>query len=136
MLLCWTIGRGWAYILPVLRLRPESLSRVGVVLMALAFTELLVQYEQFLRVEKNLAPKTRRAYLYDLERFQDFLKKIHGRSPALPKITPQSIRDYLNKLQMERGYKSSTLARTIASIRIFFEFCVMRQEIDTSPAAI
>ncbi len=104
--------------------------------MALAFHELLSQYEQFLRVEKNLAEKTRRAYLYDLTRMEEFLVHLYGRLPAADKITPDAIREYLNHLQVERGYKSTTLARTIASIRIFFEFCVMRGEIETSPAAV
>ena len=104
--------------------------------MALAFHELLIQYEQFLRVEKNLAEKTRRAYLYDLSRFQEFLIHLFGRLPAMGKITADSIREYLNHLQVERAYKSTTLARTIASIRIFFEFCVMRGELEVSPATL
>lgn len=102
--------------------------------MALAYAELLSQYEQFLRVEKNLAEKTRKAYLYDLERFQEHLIKLLGRMPPVRDIKPDLIREYLNYLQLERGYKSTTLARTIASIRIFMEFCVMRGELEVSPA--
>lgn len=103
--------------------------------MALAFSELLVQYEQFLRVEKNLAEKTRKAYLYDLERFQEYLIHLMGRMPSVGAVKPEAIREYLNHLQVDRGYKSTTLGRTIASIRIFFEFCVMRGELAVSPAA-
>ncbi len=103
--------------------------------MALAFHEILSQYEQFLRVEKNLSEKTRKAYLYDLTRFQEFLIHLMGKTPELAKVTPDAIREYLNHLQMERNYRSTTLSRTIASIRIFFEFCVMRQWIEVSPAA-
>lgn len=103
--------------------------------MALAFHELLVQYEQFLRVEKNLAEKTRRAYLYDLERFQEYLIHLYGRMPPMRQIKPEAVREYLNYLQVERAYKSTTLARTIASIRIFFDFCILREELDVSPAA-
>jgi integrase/recombinase XerC len=104
--------------------------------MALAFHDLLTQYEQFLRVEKGLSEKTRRAYLYDLTRFQDFLVQLNGRTPAIAKITTQSIREYLNHLQLELAYKSTTLARTIASIRKFFEFCVDRGEVEASPASV
>lgn len=103
--------------------------------MALAFSELLIQYEQFLRVEKNLAEKTRRAYLYDLERFQEYLIHLTGKMPSVGSIKADHIREYLNYLQVERGYKSTTLGRTIASIRIFFEFCVMREVLTVSPAA-
>ncbi|MBI1784421.1 tyrosine-type recombinase/integrase [Candidatus Sumerlaeota bacterium] len=103
--------------------------------MALAFHEILAQYEQFLRVEKNLSEKTRRAYLYDLTRFQEFLIHLFGKTPEIARVTPDSIREYLNHLQVERSYRSTTLSRTIASIRIFFEFCVMRGWIGASPAA-
>ncbi len=103
--------------------------------MALAFSEILVQYEQFLRVEKNLAEKTRKAYLYDLERFQEYLIHLTGRMPSIASINADQIREYLNYLQVDRGYKSATLGRTIASIRIFFEFCVMREQLTVSPAA-
>lgn len=103
--------------------------------MALAFHEILSHYEQFLRVEKNLSEKTRRAYLYDLTRFQEFLIHLHGKMPDVAKIPAESIREYLNHLQLDRNYKSTTLSRTIASIRIFFEFCVMREWITVSPAA-
>lgn len=103
--------------------------------MALAFSELLVQYEQFLRVEKNLAEKTRRAYLYDLTRFQEHLIHLTGRMPSVTSVKPEQIREYLNHLQVDRGYKSTTLGRTIASIRIFFDFCVMREQLIASPAA-
>lgn len=103
--------------------------------MAPAFSELLVQYEQFLRVEKNLAEKTRRAYLYDLTRFQEYIIHLTGRMPQISSIKAEQIRDYLNHLQVDRGYKSTTLGRTIASIRIFFDFCVMREQLQVSPAS-
>lgn len=104
--------------------------------MALAYHELLAEYEQFLRVEKNLAQKTRRAYLYDLGRFGEYLVRRHGRMPRVARIATEDIRHYLNHLQLELAYKSATLARTIASLRQFFAFCVMREQIESSPAAI
>ncbi len=104
--------------------------------MALTYRQLLSEYEQFIRVEKNLAIKTREAYLYDLGRFETWVIEQHARMPAAGKITTPMIREYLNHVQLDLGYKSSTMARTIASLRKFFEFCVMREEIEKSPAAI
>lgn len=103
--------------------------------MALAFTTLLDDFEQYLRVEKNLADKTRTAYLYDLNRFRGFMLGFRGTMPPVDKITAADIREYLNYLQVEKRYKSTTMARVIASIRIFFEFCVMREFLEMSPAA-
>lgn len=102
--------------------------------MAAQFHELLNQFEQFLRVERNLSEKTRKAYLYDLSRFQEFVVLLHGRMPKLGEIKADAIREYLNHLQLERGYKSTTLARVISSIRCFFEFAVDREAIEGSPA--
>ncbi len=103
--------------------------------MATKYLDLLNQFEQFLRVERNLAERTRRAYLYDLTRFQEFLVVLHGRMPSLDGINTEAIRGYLNHLQSELSYKSTTLARTIASIRAFFDFAVTRGELKGSPAA-
>ena len=103
--------------------------------MATGFLDTLREFEQFLRVERNLAERTRRAYLYDLTRLQEHLVVLHGRTPALDTIHPEAIREYLNHLQVERGYKSTTLARVISSIRGFFEFAVDRNILKVSPAA-
>jgi integrase/recombinase XerC len=99
------------------------------------YHELLNQFEQYVRVERNLSDRTRKAYLYDLNRFQEFLVVLHGRMPALKAIDSEAIREYLNHLQLERRYKSTTLARVISSLKHFFEFAVERGEIGASPAA-
>lgn len=103
--------------------------------MPLNYYQLQTQFEQYLRVERNLADRTRNAYLYDLTRFQEFLVTLHGRVPALKAIDVAAVREYLNHLQLDRGYKSATLARVIASLKHFFEFAVERNELDASPAA-
>lgn len=103
--------------------------------MPTSYPLLLNQFEQYLRVERNLSQRTRTAYLYDLTRFQEFLITLHGRTPRLAQIDTESIREYLNYLQMDRGYKSTTLARVISSIKGFFDFALERGEIEVSPAA-
>ena len=100
------------------------------------FSEALYDFEAFLDVEKNLSPRTRKAYVYDLERFIDAWIKRHGDAPPnLDEIVMDDIKAYLESLRMNRDYKSTTLSRTIASIRVFFEFCVMRGFVESSPAA-
>lgn len=98
------------------------------------FSEALYNFEAFLDVEKNLAVRTRRAYVYDLERFVESLMRRHGANPTLDKITVEDIKFYLEHLRMDRDYKSTTMSRNIASIRIFFEFCVLQEYIESSPA--
>lgn len=153
--------------------------------MAQAFVDQLNQYEQYLRVEKNLSEKTRKAYLYDLNRFaahlgaasgsedagetpkakarsgakadaaegategkkraksakaeaeeaRERLARLVAAAPPPAKVSADHIREYLNHLQSDRGLRGATLARTIASIRIFFDFLVRRGLIEASPAA-
>lgn len=102
---------------------------------ATKFSKALYEFEAFLEVEKNLSPLTRRAYVYDLERFADAYIRRHGSNPILQKISTEDIKRYLEHLRMDKDYKSTTLSRSIASIRIFFEFCVMQGLLETSPAA-
>jgi len=99
------------------------------------FSRVLYDFESFLAVERNLSPGTRRAYVYDVERFSEFLIQKSGRMPALSAITADDIRSYLEHLQEKRRLKSTTLSRTISSIRRFFDFCVDRGYLATSPAA-
>lgn len=103
--------------------------------MGVSYLEFLSQFEQFLRVERNLAARTRKAYQYDLMRFYEFLVVLHGKMPSLASISVEAIREYLNHLQVELSYKSTTLARVISSIRAFFDFAVTRGQLEASPAA-
>jgi site-specific recombinase XerD len=99
------------------------------------FHDALNEFDVFLRVEKNLSERTRKAYQYDLRRFGDFLASVRKRTPNVDEIRAEDIREYLQRLQMGRHYKSTTLSRVIASIRVFFEFCVRRGLLEASPAA-
>jgi len=100
---------------------------------ATKFFRALCDFEAYLDVEKNLSPRTRRAYVYDLERFMSFWTKRHGGSPLVRQVSTKSVKEYLEYLRMDLHYKSTTLSRTIASLRVFFEFCVIQGLLKTSP---
>jgi integrase/recombinase XerC len=102
--------------------------------MQLMFSEKMQEFDVYLRVERNLSPATRTAYQYDLQKFKEFLIRGTGREPSVAGVTTQHIKEYLGVLQTQRGYKSTTLSRTIASIRVFFEYCVRQEYISASPA--
>lgn len=94
------------------------------------------RFESHLRVEKNLSPKSRNAYLYDLRRFRDFIGETRGFDGGLPlkAVETEDVREYIHYLREERGYRATTLARTISSIRTFFDFCIKMEYLDASPA--
>lgn len=98
------------------------------------FSTALYNYEAFLDVEKNLSPRTRKAYVYDLERFADFLIAHGGASKGVGDIAIDDIKRYLEHLRLDRGLKSTTMSRTLSSIRAFFEFSVLQGYIEQSPA--
>lgn len=99
------------------------------------FSKILYDFESYLAVERNLSPGTRRAYVYDIDRFAEHLIIKYSKMPPLSAITTDDIRAYLESLSEKRNLKSTTLARTISSLRRFFDFCVERDYITVSPAA-
>lgn len=102
--------------------------------MSLLFSEKMLEFDRYLEVERNLSPATRQAYQFDLQKFKEYLIRMHGGEPAVNKVTTQQIKSYLGHLQTEHRYKSTTLSRTIASIRVFFEYCVQQKHVEASPA--
>ena len=102
--------------------------------MAVSFSKILYDFEAFLDVQKNLSPKTREAYIYDLERFSDFLTNQFGKVPSPNNIEKKDLVNYLEHIQMQRKLKSTTMSRTLASIRVFFEYCASEDLIRENPA--
>lgn len=103
--------------------------------MSLLLSAAMAQFDRYLQVERNLSPATREAYQFDLQKFKEYLIRTKGSEPAVDAIQTDSIKDYLHYLQSTRGYKSTTLSRVIASIRVLFEFTVMNGMVESSPAA-
>ena len=90
--------------------------------MTRSLPEAVEAYLRYLRVERNLSPRTIRAYQYDLDKFRIFLEQHFRMLPTLPRINTEDIREYLSKLQTERNYRSTSLARRISSLRAFFRY--------------
>lgn len=104
--------------------------------MSCLLTEAMSQFDQHLRVERNLSPSTREAYQFDLRKFAEYLANSKETEHLLfTVITTESIKEYLNYLQTHRQYKSTTLSRVIASIRVLCEFGVSQGLIENNPAA-
>ncbi|HMZ51052.1 MAG TPA: tyrosine recombinase XerC, partial [Candidatus Sumerlaeota bacterium] len=106
--------------------------------MAHLFVDSLKRFETWLRVEKNLSPKTRDAYVYDLNRFAEFtarLQKTTQEGLCVEAVTTEEIREYIRYLREDLDYRATTLARTLSSIRVFFDFCVEQQGLGATPCA-
>ncbi|MDK2972428.1 MAG: integrase/recombinase XerD [Candidatus Sumerlaeota bacterium] len=92
-------------------------------------------YATWLRVERNLAPRTRKAYGYDLTRFQDWLKETQAKDRIpLRSITAGHLHAYLTTMKDTQGCQAATLGRIVASLRGFFRYCIEEKWLEEDPA--
>lgn len=93
-------------------------------------------YATWLRVERNLAPRTRKAYVEDLQRFERWLAETLGREePTLDDVLADHLRNYLAHLRGDRSCKATTIGRQVSSLRGFFAFCTREGHLARDPAA-
>lgn len=100
---------------------------------SLYISELIPEFLKFMKVERNLSDRTITEYKLDLKRFTEHMIRTSGKELRLEKISATCIRDYLSYLQLDKGLKTSSLRRNIASIKSFFDFCVLREYLEQSP---
>ncbi len=99
------------------------------------FHHAVESFATWLRVERNLSPRTRDAYAFDLGAFGGWLVEVLASDPIpLPAIRRDHIEEYVAYLRNERGHASSTLNRTLSCLRTFFRFCAEEKYIERNPA--
>lgn len=87
-------------------------------------TNELIQYEAYLRVEKNYSEYTISSYIKDICDFELFLKEeLFG---TLTTIRKGNISRYYLSYLATRGYKRRTIARKISSLRGFYQFLIKK----------
>lgn len=99
--------------------------------------ELLKQYAEYLRHERDASVHTLKNYLADLYQFREYLKKknpqiVDGGKAALVKIDQNIIRGYLSTLFGKNN--PASIARKLASLRSFFKYWVHRGTLSVNPA--
>ncbi|HJP18935.1 MAG TPA: site-specific tyrosine recombinase XerD [Nitrospinota bacterium] len=94
------------------------------------FDLLLDEFINYLIIEKRLADNTVESYQRDILRFLDFVssKEIQN----IKQIKIDTIRSHLKKL-MESDLSSVTLARHLASIRVFYRFLTNEKKLEEDP---
>lgn len=97
--------------------------------------ELLKQFFQHLRYERNVSPHTLRNYLSDLEQFRDYLLA-KGKVADIPvsEIDHLTIREWMASLHGD--HKKTSVARKLASLRTFFQFLVREGIQENNPAKL
>ncbi len=90
------------------------------------------QFLAFLKHEKNASLHTIACYKRDLLQLAGYLEE---RKVVLRGIDNVILRGFLAKLQ-ENQNKKSTVARKLAAIRSFFQFCIKKKWLEDNPAKI
>jgi integrase/recombinase XerC len=90
------------------------------------------RYSQHLAVERSVSPRTRDAYVGDLEQLARFLEE-SGRGRDVTALDVRALRAYLARMHGAR--EPSTTARKLAAIRAFCRFLVKRGALPRDPAA-
>src|SRR5271166_3639060 len=89
----------------------------------------------YLRSVKNSSPHTILNYGRDLEQFITFLSPPALEPPPLSEITHHLIREFVGHLH-ENGLEKSSIARKLAALRSFFNFCVREGLLKENPARL
>ncbi|MFQ5847795.1 MAG: tyrosine recombinase XerC [Candidatus Methylomirabilales bacterium] len=98
---------------------------------------LVDQYLRELEVEES-SSHTVRNYRIDLAQFLGFLLQVYPdvpRETLLTRIDPLTVRAFMASLR-NRGLAPGTLARKVAALRSFFQFCCRRGLLGWNPAAL
>ena len=91
-------------------------------------------FETFLTLERGLGTNTVQAYLTDLRGFADFCESINVTD--MNRINREIILDFLGDRQDNHGELSTTLARKLISIKLFFRFLLQESVISENPTEI
>jgi len=102
--------------------------------------ELLSQFHDHLRYERNVSEHTLRNYQSDLEQFHDYLAPADPQTgkrnePAIQQIDHLTIREWLATLHSAQKKKTS-VARKLAALRTFFQFLVREGVVEMNPAKL
>ncbi len=92
----------------------------------------LSQFLTYLKHEKNASPHTIACYKRDLLQLESYLEE---RKVKLREIDNVVLRGFMARLQ-EKGNKKSTVARKLAAIRSFLQFCMKKKWLEDNPAKI
>lgn len=90
----------------------------------------LSQFLDYLRYEKNASSHTISSYRIDLTQFAKYLEE---RREKLKEIDNIFLRGFLAELH-EKKLKKTTVARKLASIRSFLQFCLRKNWLEDNPA--
>lgn len=89
----------------------------------------LQAYEDYLVKEKNYSPLTVRAYLDDINSFQDYLNQ---QSISLEEVVYSNIRNWIVVL-IEQNISTTSVNRKVSALKSFYKFLLKVKQISVNP---
>ncbi len=86
-------------------------------------------FENFLKLERNLSVNTIKSYRSDLKKFEFYLSKTSVKKLSF--IGPEIVREFL--YEQSKRVSVKTQGRIISTLKIFFNFLVLEKLINDSP---
>lgn len=93
-------------------------------------SELLLAYEDFLKIEKRASVNTVSSYLRDVNQFA---AAMDGKGVELTQVVTQDVEDYANSL-IKHGKSPATVTRSVASIKSFYTCLIGKGYVGQNPA--
>lgn len=91
---------------------------------------MIINFKNYLRIERNLSKNTITSYLYDLQKLNTFIKENNFSSnPA--KIKESVLKEFIYKISNE--IKPSSQARIISGIKRFFDYLIVENILTENP---
>ncbi len=97
------------------------------------WTEISRGYRTHMRLEKHLSDNTIESYMRDLAQFAHYILRMYDVPPK--KVEPKMISNYMSRLY-ELGREKSSQARALSGIKSFFNYLLLEEIIDSSPAEL
>ena len=88
-------------------------------------------YKTYIRLEKNLSDNSVEAYIRDITVFENFVLRMYDVPPTA--VEEYMIERYLVHL-LEKEHKKSSQARELSGIKSFFNYLLLIDKIESSPA--
>ena len=89
------------------------------------------RYRTYIKLEKRLSQNTVESYMRDLRQFAHFILRQYDVAPR--KVEGTMIERYMAWL-FDRGREKTSQARCLCGIRSFFNFLLVNDQIESSPA--
>jgi integrase/recombinase XerD len=98
------------------------------------------QFVNYLRLEKSLSENTLSNYLFDLDRFINYLKEEQN-IENVNEVTDKTIESYVYYLRNKKSktgdyYSIKSINRHISSLKTFFKYLLAEKNIETNPTDI